>query len=361
MEYNAPNSFRSMTTNLVRRRHCLLTVGLAAIAWVAPATANTELVGSQLANIAKQVAPGEFRPLKAGLPKGVNQFSELLRGYRPDGRGAPPIDTWTDSAQWDPKRKRAFFLGLRKSNRFLSYHAMSNFWEEIPLEVPNAPPRFEKFGHLYGRTALDWKRGHFYRLSGTLHRYSIDDDKWDRFDQVPLAGYIPIGWHYGLDLLVGTVDGKLYGFRDGQSKQLGQTAVDGHHSSAKYNPKRGDMLFIGGNKSRRSVDLVSANGQIRHMKDAPFGFGISSDDLTHDPISGNYLVLHRDRVLWEYQPDLDEWRIALDMRDGGATWPFKGGIVPFVVDELGVIVWMTTPTPLIYRHKSVFAKDAPQR
>lgn len=351
-----------MTTNIAKHLQSLLIISLAAVAWVASAAVSTEPGGTQLANLAKQVAPGEFRPLKAGLPKGVGQFSELFRGYRPDGSGAPPIDTWTDSAQWDPKRKRAFFLGLRQSNRFLTYHATGNTWEEISLDVPNAPPRFQKFGHLYGRTALDWKRGHFYRLDGsTLHRYSIDDDKWERFDQTVFKGYIPIGWHYGLDMLIGTVGAKLYGFRDAQSKPLGRTVVDGYHSSAKYNPKRGDMLFIGGTKSKRSVDVISPDGQIRHMKDAPFSFGISSDDLTHDPITGNYLVLHRDRVLWEYQPDLDEWRIALDMRDGGTAWPFKDGIVPFVVDELGVIVWMTTPTPLIYRHKSVFAKDSPRR
>jgi hypothetical protein len=351
-----------MATTLVKQLRCLVAVGLVVVAWVTPASASTEMTGSPLANVARQVAPGEFRPLKSGLPKGVDQFSDLLRGYRPDGSGAPPIDTWTDSAQWDPKRSRAFFLGLRQSNRFLSYHAVGNYWEEITLDVPNAPPRFQKFGHLYGRTALDWRRGHFYRLDGsTLHRYRIDDDKWERFDQVPIKGYIPIGWHHGLDMLVGTFGGKLYGFRDGQWKPLGQTAVDGYHSSAKFNPKRGDMLFIGGSKSKRSVDVILPDGQIRHMKDAPFDFTIRSDDLTHDPITGNYLVLHRDRLLWEYQPELDEWRIALDMRDDGKPWPFKGGVVPFVVDELGVIVWITTPTPLVYRHKSTFATGPSRR
>lgn len=334
---------------------CWLSLNAAAAAAAAGAASpDAAFATSPLAKLARQVAPGEFKPLQAGLPKGIERFSELLKGYRPDGRDAPPIDTWTDSAQWDPLRKRAFFQGLRQSNRFLVYHAVGNVWEELSLDVPNAPPRFEKYGHLYGRTALDWKRGHFYRLAGdTLHRYRIDDDKWERFEHAPLKGYIAIDWHDGLDMLVGAVGGRLYGFRDGQFKPLGQTAVDGRHSSAKFNPKRGDMLFIGGNKSLRSVDLLSADGRIRHMKDAPFEFSIRSDDLTHDPITGNYLVRHRDHVLWEFQPDMDEWRIALDMREEG--WPFRqGGIVPIVVDELGVLLWSNAPAPLVYRHKSVF-------
>lgn len=312
---------------------------------------------SPIAKLAAQLAPGEFGPLVSTLPKGVARYADLLSGFRPDGSTAPPIDTWTDSAQWDPQRKRAFFQGLRQSNRFLTYHAIGNAWEEISLKQENAPPLFERFGHLYGRTALDARRGHFYRLVGnTLHRYVIDERRWERFDDAPVGGYIPIGWHEGLDLLVALEKGTLHGFRDGRWSLRGKASVDGRHSSAKYNPKRRDMLFIGGNRSRESVDLLTAAGEVRHMRDAPFPYSIRSDRLTHDPQSGNYLVLH-DRILWEYSPDLDEWRVARDMSAPNAEWPFgRGGIVPIPIDELGVILWSVESGPMLYRHRSVFTK-----
>jgi hypothetical protein len=346
---------------LDRRQLCLaaafsLATGSTA-AFGATAVPAGEFEKTPLARLAAQLKPGEMRPLQTRLPDGVTQFGELLAGIHRDGRRAPPIDTWTDSAYWDPLRKRTFFQGLRKSNRFISYRAVPNVWEEISLLQENAPPTYEQFGHLYGRTALDWRRGHFYRLVGAnLHRYVIDEDRWEAFRGGPLYGTIAISFHEAMDMVVGTTRHKLHGFGDGRWQPLGQTRVHGYHSSAKYNPKRRDMLFIGGNESRNTVDLLTANGQIRALADAPFTFGISQDDLTHDPITGHYLVLHRSRMLWEHHPEQDEWRVALDLSgNGGRPWPFGGGgVVPIPIDELGVIFWQLGGHPLIYRHRSVF-------
>ena len=282
-------------------------------------------------------------------------FSGLLGGRRPDGSGAPAIDTWTDSGHWDPKRQQTFFMGLRQSNRFLSYHARNNAWEEIDLEREHAPPLFERFGHMYGRTALDWQRGHYYRLAGsTLHQYLIDEERWDRFENSPIGGYISMDWHYGLDMLVGLAGNELHGFREGQWFPLGQATVHGYHSSAQYNPLRKDMLFIGGNHSRQNVDILTADGTLHRMADAPFVFGISQDSLTYDPLSGNYLVLHRDRRLWEYNPDLDEWKVARDFNGPSSGWPFgrHWAVVPIPIDELGVIFWQNSRGPHLYRHEA---------
>lgn len=335
----------------------LLLMGLGAALALQMAAAQevrAPVANTALGRLAAELAPGEFRRLNASLPGGVERFASLLGGVRPDGRPAPAIDTWTDSAQWDPSRQRVFFQGLRISNRFLSYHAQGNHWEEISLEVPDAPPRFERFGHLYGRTALDRRRGHFYRLVGsTLHRYVIDEQRWEAFPGAPIGSYISIGWHEALDQLVGTDNHGVHGFRDGHWQPLGRTAVHGYHSSSRYNPRRKDMLFIGGNESRRTVDLLTADGAIKHMRDAPFDFTIRADDLTYDPVSGRYLVLLRDRTLWEYDADRDEWHLARDMRGAAQGWPFgSGGIVPVPIDELGIVFWIMQNGALLYRHRS---------
>ena len=158
-------------------------------------------------------------------------------------------------------------------------------------------------------------------------------------------------------MLVALAENRLHGFRDGRWMPLVKAAVHGYHSSARYNPKRGDMLFIGGNHSRRTVDILTADGQLVHRKDAPFAFSIRSDNLAHDPVTGNYLVLLDDRILWEYSPDLDEWRVARDMRGAFSDWPFgrHEGIVPIVIDELDIILWNHGSAARLYRHKSVFS------
>jgi hypothetical protein len=70
-----------------------------------------------------------------------------------DGRTLA-IDGWTDSAHWDPKRHRTFFIGMRKYKKFISYNVLTNAWQEL-CWAGDPPPKLEKFGHVYGRTALD--------------------------------------------------------------------------------------------------------------------------------------------------------------------------------------------------------------
>jgi len=307
------------------------------------------------------LAPGEFAFLDGTiLPQGVSAFRELLRGSYPDGSNAPGIDEWTSSAYWDPIRLRTFFQGLRQSNRFISYHALYNRWEELPLDgVPNAPPLYDQFGHLYERTALDWQRGHFYRLNGDiLHRYVIDDERWEVFTK-PDIGTKTIEWHGGLDQLILVRENKLIGFRDGVFTNVGDTPVHGYHSSARYNPVSNNMLMIGGNQSPNTVALLTTDGVVVQKGDAPFSFGISQDDLTYDPLTGNYLVLHRDRVLWEYDAGRDEWRVAADWSEGGFPLDNYLRIVPITIDELGIIAWQTPNGLTLYRHQTVFGSGQP--
>jgi hypothetical protein len=128
-------------------------------------------------------------------------------------------------------------------------------------------------------------------------------------------------WHEKLDMLVAINQRhKVLGFRDGESKFIGESAVDGYHSVG-YNRKRGDMLFAGGNHSRRKVSLIGPDGKIRNLRDAPFDISIRNASVTYDPKSGNYLIMLRNqRQMYELSPDLDEWRLAKEW--GEPEWPF---------------------------------------
>ena len=120
--------------------------------------AERDLAESVIAKVAAATAPGEFSRIETTLPSGVVKLSELFRVRVDDGRMLS-IDGWTDSAHWDPVRKRTYCIGMRKYKKFISYDTVENRWRELGWQGA-APPKVEKFGHTYGRTALDWKRGH---------------------------------------------------------------------------------------------------------------------------------------------------------------------------------------------------------
>lgn len=325
-------------------------------AFLISGASSAMLEDTVIGKLAARIIPGEFAVLESSLPVGVSQFSEMVRVKVDEGRYLE-TDSWTDSAHWDPKRHKTFFLGQRAFKKFISYDAATNAWSELGWAGEH-PPLTRENGHTYGRTALDWKRGHYYRAAGKgkMHRYVIDQARWEEITGVPITGYISMEWHYGIDSLVAVTHGyKVYGYRNGSWTEMGVSAVHGYHSVAQFNPVRNDMLVAGGNHSLRKVDIIDANGAIQPRRDAPFDIAIKSHSLTYDPVSGNYLMLRRrERELYEYQPDLDEWRLA--EKWGSSDWPFGryGLQVPIPIEELGVILWQYGPGPMLYRHRSAF-------
>ncbi|MCB1776162.1 MAG: hypothetical protein KDI50_01885 [Candidatus Competibacteraceae bacterium] len=316
---------------------------------------SVSLRDTELGRLAQSLQPGEFKVLDEKVD-GASNLSRLLRVPAGDGKRQLAIDAWADGGYWDPRRQRTFFLGHRYRKKFISYWAADNTWREIPCwDVKPAPSQIEKFGHPYGRITYDWRRGHYYHLAKDgWWRYWVDENRWEQLPGT-VGGYVPIAWHEGLQALIVVSDNQFRAFDGKAWRVLGDSAVNGYHSSARYNEVRGDLLTLGGNHSMQKVDLLTATGEIRHVQDAPFKFSISSDNLTYDPSSGHYLVLKWDeKELWEYSPDQDEWRLA--MRWDRKTWPFNsyGGVVPYPIDELGVILWQYGPGTRVYRHQSVF-------
>ena len=124
-----------------------------------PPPPPADLADTELGQIAATLGPGDTAVIDRDPPSA---------GYRENGSGAPSIDEWTSSKYWHPESRSTWFMGLRKSNRFISYKADTNEWIEYPLEVENAPPRFVSTGHMYERTALDPVRGHFYHARDAL-------------------------------------------------------------------------------------------------------------------------------------------------------------------------------------------------
>lgn len=321
--------------------------------------AEDGLADSPIGRLAATLKPGDWAEIETVLPKGMTSLFDLFRVRIDDGRFMS-IDGWTDSAHWDPRRRQTLFIGMRKYKRFIAYDSMNNAWQVLGW-AGNAPPKFERVGHVYGRTALDWKRGHYYWLGPgkVLYRYLLDEARWESIDGVLMGGYVPIEMHEGMDALLAiSRGGQLIGYRDGKSWEIGRVAVDGYHSVGRYNRARGDMLFAGGNASARKLVLVSKDGSTRSLRDAPFDIVIKNASLTYDPKGGNYLfMLRQERELHELDPDRDEWRLVRKWSE--SQWPFarNGFYTPVVIDELGVSFWQSETGNRVYRHASAFSSQ----
>ena len=341
---------------LKKKLHSLLAMGLLLLP-VGSIWAESKLSDSPIGLLAAKLEPGDWSDIQTVLPKDVSSLFELFRVRVDDGR-MMSIDGWTDSAHWDPLRQKTFFIGLRKYKRFIAYDVMKNAWLVLGW-AGNPPPKFERVGHVYGRTALDWRRGYYYWLGpGTvLYRYHLQEARWESVDDVLMGGYIPMEHHESIDILLAiNRGGRLIGYRDGRSWEIERVAVDGYHSVGRYNRKRGDMLFAGGNASPRKLVLIGKDGEVRNLRDAPFDIVIKNASLTYDPKSGNYLVMLRnERELHELDPDRDEWRLARSWSVN--QWPFarEGFYTPVVIDELGVSFWQSETGNRIYRHASIFS------
>jgi hypothetical protein len=315
--------------------------------------------------LAGKLEPGQFAVLKSTLPAGYERFYDFLRVQVEDGRRLE-IDGWSDAADWDPKRGKLFFLGKRKHKKFISYDARTNAWEELGW-AGDPPPQYEKFGRPYGRSALDWEHGHYYHLSLVdgrakgLYRYLIDERRWERMPDLPSGGSTSVAsmsmaWHRGLGKLVlldRTGRGhQLWAFDGKAWSKLGLSNAEGHHSQMQYNEKRGDLLIAGGSKSKRKMDLLTADGALKPLPDAPFDMTIRNSDLTYDPQSGNYLYMRQEKKeLWELDPKTWLWEKVATWTD--ESWPFGqfGYLVPAQIDQLGVVFWLHQRSPQLYRHR----------
>ena len=340
------------------------------------------LAGTVLQQIADELAPGRAVLLNPVYPSQFEGSWILFRRYRPDGEYLSADDaTWAAKSLWDRTHKTSWTVAERAGGtrppswNLRAYRASdNNFFHGSFALNPDM-----SHAHTYGGQAIDDARGYiYYRCTPNLiRRYNVNSSTWEQINIT--ANGIGIGgtggqtYHEGLDgLLVISSLNSVLGvaiWRNGDSEWtwLAETGHHAHHAHMTYNRVRGDALILGGNSNPEKVTLINADGSITAMQDRPdtvdgyaLRFGMQSRHLSYDPISGNYLMLDRDskRVMWEYSPDLDEWRVGKDWASGQShsdDWPgpyYGHPIVP--VDELGVILWLSSYVPRVYKHVSVF-------
>lgn len=339
-----------------------------------------ELEGTALAVIADELAPGEIVLLGAAIPSQFQDWVAFTR-WRADNNSLTRDDqTWGAKHPWDSKRKRLYYIGDRTSGSNPDRWNIKIFSAETHAWRHGSQETEEQIGtpHTYGRQTLDEERGHLYYQArqSRIVRYLIDENAWEILTPTGGSGVsIPAtgGQEYfpALDLVIATEDkdanSRVMGWSPttGAWESLGVGGHDGHHCHIRHNKIRDEVLIMVGNDNTQKLTFIDSQGSIDTSHDPiPASVGgvsistsMSNNCLSIDPLTGNYLWLDRDsRRLWEYEPDLDEWRLALNFSDPGApSWPgpyYGHQLSP--VYELGILFWISAYEPRVYRHATVF-------
>jgi hypothetical protein len=308
------------------------------------------------------------------MPGGLWSSPKVNGGRNAGGSGGLHIAGWTDDAHWDSRTGQFLYMGLRQTRRFIAYTETNNTWRSIELDPRSDNPCFRTaFGHIYSSNGFDHERSRFYHrynsfksekegldLAGGISLFDVVTEKWTKLPPVPKeSGFTGMAIEYlgALDglVLLGT---RAFFFSTERQKweDLGPCPVDGYHSLVRHNPYRQEVLMAGGNHNRQVVARVTKEGKIERLKDFPVEFGLASDKIAVDPVSGRYLMFAFEKEglkCYEFDSDRNEYRL---LEAAAAQYPFKGYSAPYSVcafiPEYGVIMWAEASGVYLYRHEA---------
>jgi hypothetical protein len=330
-------------------------IGLAALALVLcglSVPAQAELPGSrggadvpatELGKLAAGMKPGEWAELKT-----QGYTAELLKVQNHH------ILEYTGAATWDPTSQQVFFVGQGHYSalKFINYSAATNTWklrETPPWWKGDAQTGKGPIGHAYYNNTIDATRGLLYlHQSATrlVHRYDIARDTW-----ITLPELTGVSTGHGTAIasfperkgLVRVLGGSVHFFSDEKNewaKLRDGLAMGPYHNVAMYSAMHKIVLFGGGNGSKNLYQL-DAEGNTKEVKPAPVEVGINTAVITTDPVSGEYLVLHKDDKFYSYNPATDSWK---ELPTTGMPFQMKGSsfdVVSTPIANHGVTLFFT--------------------
>jgi hypothetical protein len=282
-----------------------------------------------------------------------------------ENRGGLHIAGWTDDAHWDSATGQLLYMGLRQTRQFIAYSEETNAWRVIPLDRNSDNPVFQtKFGHIYGNNAFDPETSRFFHRYGTYEEqaggvsyYDVARGAWTK---LPAAASLK-GSHQGSGMCIEyfsarkelvSLGKQIWAFSEARQawEERGKCPLDGYHSLLRHNPFREELLMIGGNNAPRTVARLQKDGALEVLKYAPVDLGVRHDKLTVDPVSGRYLIMHRERKFYEFDSNTGAFRLIDDFHS--TRWPFHRYDMPLVafIPEYGVTIWAASHGVWLYKH-----------
>jgi hypothetical protein len=261
---------------------------------------------------------------------------------------------YTGAATWDPKSLQVLFVGQGHYSalKFISYSAPANAWK-----LRTTPPWWKgdtktgrgPIGHAYYNNTIDATKGILYlHQSGTrfVHRYEIARDEWATLPEIKGAATghgTALAFFPELNGLVRVLGGTVHFFSAKENKwtMLAEKLPMGpYHNVAQYSAAQRIVLFGGGNGSKDLYKL-DADGKITALLAGPIDIGINTAVVTSDPVSGDFLILHKDDRLFSLNATTDAWK---ELGTRGMPFMMKGSpfdVVATPISSYGVTLFFT--------------------
>jgi hypothetical protein len=250
--------------------------------------------------------------------------------------------------------------------KFISYGTATNTWKlrSTPSWWKGDPETGKgPIGHAYYNNALDPAGGQFFlHQSATrlVHRYRIAKDEWTTLPEIkeaPTGHGTAISWFPEMKGMVRVLGGNVHFFNEEKNewtKLKDGLPMGPYHNVAQYSAVHKVVLLGGGNNSK-DLHRLDGTGKFTPCKQAPFEVGINTALVTSDPVSGEFLVLHKDDRFYSYNPATDAWK---ELSTEGMPFAMKGSsfdVVATPVTDHGVTLFFTAERKglkiVLYKHR----------
>jgi len=325
-----------------------------------------------LALAAAGMAPGSWATFTCNYAAGKTLFDLL------DVTLTKRCTEYADKMVWDSSRRQIYFTGGGHNAsdsvdlKTIVYNDDQNTWTDLGRPPWYSPPTQTR--HAYQHNTLEGSTHYFMVYGGSpfvIRTRNVVTNVWSTTPG-PNPGGTAIGsleWFptYGANGTMVVVNGRGPGDDPGvvmirpyggSWSQLATPTMGAYHNVGLYSPPKNLMYFGGGVSSRRLYTL-SNTGQITARVNCPVVFQVSDSVSTVDPVTGNLLVIHSDKVVREFNPDTNSWGTVSSPPNAFWQGAYQAGaafcIVAAPINDYGVTMFIaigsTGNSPAIYLRK----------
>lgn len=271
---------------------------------------------------------------------------------------------YADAAVWDPIKREVRFTGggHQEAAKMIIYSEATNAWT-------NATPPQQTSGsqsiHGYHHNAIDPATGiNYYRPFYSTQVYKFSAGSWTKATALPgsdndYACCGALNFFPEMGGLVFLAGGAIMTFKNSQWNTLKSgLAMGEYHNVAEYNPVY-KTIYGGGGNDNRNLYSIDATGKVTTVSNVPVGLGIYSSVLTVDPVSGELLILGRNKAIWAYHPGSNAWK-SLPAPTVGLFATGDNPIeftVAAPIGTHGVVMFIRENAIFLYKHKPTGASS----
>lgn len=322
-------------------------------------------VPTPLAVAAAKMAPGSWITFACNYLSGQD-LNYILDSTRPNG-ASQLLTGYGEKMAWDPSLRKVYFTGGGHSavNRTIEYDDDTNTWIRVG-DTPWQP--FPEVEHAYGHnTSSPGLHYHMrFQTNVVMERDVSQGNSWSQLPTLPsnFGAFGSLEWFptYSGGVAGGSLitikgdRGGIWRFDGTSWRNPGTVSMGARGNLCLYSPVR-DILYFGGGAGSDTFHIMSNTGGITSgLSACPAGQLYINNVLPFtDPRNGNLVVVGRDQIVREYNPDTNGWSTVTGPDANFWTNTFIEGPVMAVVAAsipmYQVTMFISIRTPNIYLRK----------